>query len=118
MSFRSETFRVLIASPSDLREERRVAADAIADWNAEHALAEGVVLLPVMWETHAMPQAAARPQEAINQQIVCESDILVGMFWTKLGVAAVSVLLSVAAYQSVMLVERRGLGRLGMATAE
>lgn len=38
-----------------------------------------------------------------------------GMIWT---VAAVSVLLSVLFYQAVVIVERRVLRRLGMATAE
>ena len=47
MSFSSETYRVLIASPSDLPEEREAATDAINEWNAQHAAAEGVVLLPV-----------------------------------------------------------------------
>jgi len=85
MSFKSETYRVLIASPSDLAEERQAATEAINDWNAQHALAESVVLLPVKWETHATPQSGVRPQEAINRQLVDECDILVGMFWTKLG---------------------------------
>jgi hypothetical protein len=87
MSFSSETYRVLIASPSDLTEERQAATDAINEWNAQHAAAESVVLLPVRWETHAVPEIATRPQEAINRQLVQESDILVGMFWTKLGTA-------------------------------
>jgi hypothetical protein len=85
MSFQSETYRVLIASPSDLIEERRAAIEVINEWNAQHSVAESVVLLPVMWETHALPQAGIRPQEAINVQLVHESDILVGMFWTRLG---------------------------------
>lgn len=85
MSFSSQTFRVLIASPSDLSEEREVAADAVHEWNALHAAAQKAVLLPVKWETHATPQAGVRPQEAINYQLVDECDILVGMFWTKLG---------------------------------
>ena len=38
-----------------------------------------------------------------------------GMIW---AVAVVSVLISVAFYQTVVLVERRVLGRMGMATAE
>ena len=58
MSFTATTYRVLIASPSDLREERDVATMAINDWNAQHAAAEGVVLLPVKWETHARPNPA------------------------------------------------------------
>jgi len=85
MPFTSETYRVLIASPSDLAEERQAATDAVNDWNAQHAFAESVVLLPVKWETHAVPQSGMRPQQAINEQLVQGCDILVGMFWTKIG---------------------------------
>jgi hypothetical protein len=85
MPFKSETFRVLIASPSDLADERRAAASVIYEWNALHAASELVVLLPVKWETHAMPEAAVRPQEAINRQLVDQCDLLIGMFWTKIG---------------------------------
>jgi hypothetical protein len=85
MSFHAETYRVLLASPSDLAEERQAATDAINEWNAQHAMAEGVVLLPVKWETHATPRSDIRPQQAINEELVKTSDILVGMFWTKFG---------------------------------
>ena len=85
MPFNAETYRVLIASPSDLGDERQAATEAVNDWNALHADAESAVLLPVKWETHAMPQSGIRPQEAINRQFVRECDILVGMFWTKIG---------------------------------
>ena len=85
MPFKAETYRVLIASPSDLGEERRAATEAINDWNAQHAAAEGVVLLPGKWETHATPEIGVRPQGAINRQLASTSDLLVGMFWTKLG---------------------------------
>jgi hypothetical protein len=85
MSFRSEAYRVFIASPSDLVEERQAVTEAVNDWNAQHAVAESVILLPVKWETHARPQAGVRPQEAINRQLLRECDILVGMFWSKIG---------------------------------
>ncbi len=85
MTFPAQVFRVFIASPSDLPEERDVATDVINAWNAQHAAAEGVVLLPVRWETHARPQSAARPQQAINDQLVAKCDILLGMFWTRIG---------------------------------
>lgn len=90
MSFKSQTYRVLIASPSDLAEERQAATDAVNDWNAQHAVAEFVVLLPVKWETHAKPQVGVRPQEAINSQLVRGCDILVGMFWTKIGTSTMT----------------------------
>src|SRR5437016_6253687 len=85
MSFKSETYRVLIASPSDLAEERQAATEAVHDWNAQHAVTESAVLLPVKWETHSMPRSGVRPQQAINEQLVRGCDILLGMFWTKLG---------------------------------
>jgi nucleoside 2-deoxyribosyltransferase len=85
MSFKSEVLRVFIASPSDLAEERQVATEAVNEWNAQHAVAESVVLLPVKWETHATPQSGVRPQKALNEQLVRGCDILVGMFWTKIG---------------------------------
>jgi hypothetical protein len=85
VAFESETYRVLVASPSDLAEERQAATEAIHDWNAQHAVAEATVLLPIRWETHAMPQSGVRPQEAINRQLVHECDIVIGMFWTKIG---------------------------------
>lgn len=85
MPTKSLVYRVLIASPSDLAEERKAATETVHEWNAEHAEAESVVLLPIKWETHAMPQFGLRPQEAINRQLVRSSDVLLGMFWTKLG---------------------------------
>jgi hypothetical protein len=85
MTFNAQIFRVFIASPSDLTEERDAATEVINDWNAQHAAAEGVVLLPVRWETHARPQSGTRPQQAINDQLVSTCDILLGMFWTRVG---------------------------------
>src|SRR5690349_14932759 len=85
MPTRSVTYRVLIASPCDLAEERQAATEVVHEWNTQHAAAESIVLLPIKWETHAMPETGVRPQEAINQQLVRSSDILVGLFWTRLG---------------------------------
>ena len=85
MPIKTLTFRILIASPSDLDEEREAAVEAINEWNDLHAANERVVLLPVRWETHTVPESGTRPQGAINQQIVKGSDALIGMFWTKVG---------------------------------
>jgi hypothetical protein len=87
MAFRTITHRVLIASPSDLGEERQAVTDAVNEWNVQHAAAEGITLLPFKWETHSMPQSGIRPQEAVNKQLVYQCDILIGMFWTKIGTA-------------------------------
>jgi hypothetical protein len=84
MPFQAQTYRVLISSPSDLSEERAAVVAALGDWNARHSVAVAVNLLPVMTETGARP-AAGRPQQAVNDQIVEPADILIGMFWMRLG---------------------------------
>ena len=73
MPFKSDTYRILIGSPSDLAEERRIITDAINEWNPQHAAAEATVLLPVKWETHSTPETGVRPQAAINRQLVEEA---------------------------------------------
>src|ERR1700757_314074 len=85
MAFTAQTYRILIASPSDLSEEREVATAAVNDWNALHAAAEGIVILPFRWEPHPPPTAGVRPQAAINKQLVADADVLIGMFWTRIG---------------------------------
>jgi hypothetical protein len=85
MPINTLAFRILIASPSDLAEEREAAVQAINEWNDLHAADERAVLLPVRWETHTLPESGVRPQTAINHQLVEQCDALVGMFWTKLG---------------------------------
>ncbi len=86
MPFQADVYRVMIGSPSDMPDEREAAKTAINDWNTDNAFDEGVVLLPTMYE-YAMPEANKRPQQVVNDQIVGPCDILVGMFWTKLGSA-------------------------------
>jgi hypothetical protein len=85
MSFKAEVLRVLIASPSDLAEERNVVTAALSDWNAQHAASEQVALLPIRWEWQVVPEYGVRPQAAINRQLVDGADLLVGMFWTRVG---------------------------------
>jgi hypothetical protein len=85
MPFQSITYQVLIASPSDLTEERAAVKQVINEWNDLHSEAEQVHLRPMTWETHAVPETGVRPQDAINHQLVDKADLLIGMFWTKLG---------------------------------
>jgi len=78
-------FRVLIASPSDVARERKVLAQSFERWNAAHSASMGVMLEPIQWETHAHPAVGDYPQGIINRQIVDDSDIVVGVFWSRLG---------------------------------
>jgi hypothetical protein len=85
MSFPARVFRVLIASPSDVAEEREIAVRTIQEWNDLNAAERQLVLLPLRWETHSAPEYGKRPQEIINRQVVDHCDLLIGIFWTRIG---------------------------------
>ncbi len=59
--------------------------DVIAEWNAIHARDRKTVLMPFGWETHATPEMGDRPQAIINGQLLKDADLLVAMFWTRIG---------------------------------
>lgn len=77
--------RVLIAFPSDVPNYRDLLTNVVHEWNDVHSMAEGVVLMPVKWETHAHPDTGDYPQGIINKQIVDSCDIVIGVFWSRLG---------------------------------
>lgn len=85
MTFPATVVRVLVASPGDTGHARLLLRDVLQEWNSLHAEDSSVMLLPVMWERDATPEMGDRPQGIINRQLVDASDILVGIFWTRLG---------------------------------
>ena len=85
MTFQAEVVRVLIASPGDTGQARVLLRDVLQEWNSLHAEDSKVMLLPVMWERDATPEMGDRPQGIINKQLVDASDVLIGIFWTRLG---------------------------------
>jgi len=93
MTFTATVVRVMIASPSDVGEARDAVEKALHDWNGTNACSRGVVLLPWRWERDAVPIQGGHPQALINAQGVDESDIVIGLFGSRLGsptLAAVS----------------------------
>lgn len=85
MAFDAKIFKVLVASPGDVGDERNVIPEIINEWNAINASMSKVVLMPIKWETHSAPLLGDRPQAIINKQLVKDCDILVGVFWTRIG---------------------------------
>lgn len=85
MAYDCKVYRILIASPSDVEEEREIAVRVIQEWNDLYSYSRKIALLPLRWETHTAPEYGTRPQEVINRAIVDECDLLVGIFWTRIG---------------------------------
>lgn len=84
MAFTATVLSVMIASPSDVTEERNLIRDIIHEWNDLNSKSTECVLLPVGWETHSAPDLNGRAQESINKSVE-HCDLLVGVFWTRLG---------------------------------
>lgn len=90
MSYIAKTYRVMIASPGDVASERSIIRDVIYEWNAVHSSSRKIVLLPIGWESHSSPEMGASAQEIINNQVLEKCDLLVGVFWTRIGTATQS----------------------------
>jgi len=85
MSYPATVFRILIASPSDVVDERDIAEQSIQHWNDINSPERQIVLLPVRWETHSAPSYGSRPQETINKQVADDCDLVIAIFWTRIG---------------------------------
>ena len=85
MPIETKLYRVLIASPRDVEDERKIVREEIARWNTMHAESMAIVLLPIGWETDATPDSGVSAQAAINRQLVDNCDLLIGIFWTRIG---------------------------------
>lgn len=85
MAYDARVFRVLIASPGDVVDERDIAVKTIQEWNDLNSPERRIVMLPLRWETHSAPEYGTRPQEVINRLVVDHCDLVIGIFWTRVG---------------------------------
>jgi hypothetical protein len=80
----------MIASPGDVQTERAIVREVVSEWNATNGAHRRVMLLAVGWETDVAPEMGAPAQSIIDKQILTDADLLVGMFWTRLGTPTAS----------------------------
>lgn len=78
--------RIFVASPSDLDEERKLLEVVIQELNLIWSQQWGIYFELIKWETHAFPSAGTDPQDVINNQIPVDYDILLSMFWSRIGI--------------------------------
>jgi hypothetical protein len=87
VSYQANVLKVMIASPGDVQAERDIATEEIYRWNDAQAAARSLILQPVKWETHGSPEMGAHPQEILNENLLRDSDIVVGIFGNRIGTA-------------------------------
>ena len=81
----AKTIRILIASPSDVKEERNIAERVVNDLKISCNNDLRLVLDVVRWEKHVPALMGWPPQEIINEWIVDDSACAVCIFWTRIG---------------------------------
>jgi hypothetical protein len=87
MGFQANVLKVMIASPGDVAIERGMITDELYRWNNANAVTRELILQPVKWETHSSPQMGAHPQAILNDHLLLDADIVVGIFGTRIGTA-------------------------------
>lgn len=83
--YRAQVLKILIASPSDTKEECEAIEGVINRWNVDHSEGMRAVLLPVRWTRYGYSMLGGRPQQLLNKQFVDGCDMLIGLFWSRLG---------------------------------
>lgn len=83
----ARVLQVLVTSPGDVPKSMIDGViDSIEKWNKLNSVAKNIILKPVRWETDVYSNLNnEEPQKIINTQIVADSDILIGVFWTRIG---------------------------------
>lgn len=84
MSQSVELLRVLVASPSDVAEERLAVGQLIDEFNQSWGPHNGVILAFLGWEQFP-PGIGVEPQAVVDASIADNYDIFVGVLWTRFG---------------------------------
>jgi hypothetical protein len=80
MGFQANVLTVMIASPGDVAVEREIITTGLYQWNNANTVSRKLILQPIKWETHSSPQMGVHPQAIINERLLYDADIVVGIF--------------------------------------
>jgi hypothetical protein len=78
----STRVNIVIASPSDVQQVREAVPGVFDRWNENN---HDAFLHPKMWEIVAVPELGDHPQHLITPRLLKDSDMLLAIFWCKLG---------------------------------
>jgi len=79
---------VMIGCPSDVKEEKICFHQAIHVWNSMNTpFNQHFIILPRDWQLDVAPElkTGASGQSITNERLLEKADILIAVFWTKLG---------------------------------
>lgn len=84
--FRATAYRLLISAPGDVTDDDIAdVTRAVERWNALYGVGSAAVVIPTTWLEHSAARYGDRPQSVLNEQLVDTADIIVAIFWNRLG---------------------------------
>jgi hypothetical protein len=78
-------YRVFIASPSDVEEERGIAEQVVGELNTLWSDKFNIMLQLISQSTYTYPDIGDDAQAVINEQINDDYDIFIGIMWSRFG---------------------------------
>ena len=78
-------YKIFLASPSDLKEERNLLEEIVDELNLSSFNNSGLKIELIKWETHVNPGIGSYIQEVVNSDIKEDYDIFIGILWGRFG---------------------------------
>ncbi|MES2287841.1 MAG: DUF4062 domain-containing protein [Bacteroidota bacterium] len=79
-------YKIFLASPSDLKEDRLSIDEVIKELNISYGKQNEIFLELLKWETHSGAGISTiHPQKIINSDLGSDYDIFIGIIWGKFG---------------------------------
>lgn len=83
--FQANCYNVMIVSPSDVSKEREMVKDVLYRWNELNSRFHNIVFSVLGYDINAHADSGIHPQESLNHQLLEQADLIIAIFWTKLG---------------------------------
>lgn len=78
-------YRVFIASPSDLSEEREAISGVISELNSTYGNSNNIIIELLKWETNSAPGISTESVQTLINTDIPEYDLFIGLLWMKFG---------------------------------
>lgn len=85
MPYSAQIYRLIVSSPGDVSGDVPTVFDAVHRWNVIYGDTFGANVLALHWESHAAAEYGGRAQESLNRQLVERADLVIALFWHRLG---------------------------------
>jgi hypothetical protein len=79
-------YSLLVSRPGDISADDLLTVTVtINRWNVIYGPSVNAVFVSIRWDLHSAAQYGERPQEALNKQLIADTDVVIALFWHRIG---------------------------------